>query len=53
MLLVVEVGWDSMYSRRRKSPLDSPGGRYDGGKEEEIALVVVVLVVVELRFKVQ
>ncbi len=32
-----------------KSP-NSPGGCHDAGKEEEIALVVVVLVVVELRF---
>jgi len=38
-----------MYSRRRKSP-DSPGGRHDGGKEEKVALFVVVLVVVKLRF---
>ncbi len=29
---------------------DSPGGRHDGGKEEKVALVVVVLLVVKLRF---
>ena len=42
-----------MYSRRRKLTTiatDSPGGRHDGRKEEKVALVVVVLVVVKLRF---
>ena len=28
----------------------SPGGSHDGGKEEKVALVVVVLVVVKFRF---
>ncbi len=48
--VVVRLAVGQYVKQTEEVAADSPGGRHDGGKEEEGAIVGVVLVIVKLRF---